>query len=148
VIGAWPELSMLNPVWLAGAVGAEVSAFACNFGLQRLVLRTSGWFAVVTAGLVGNVVTAVLPGGDAAGASIQFRMLTAAGVDADEAAGGLTAAALLRIGASSRCLSSPPRPSPEGQRSNPGWSMLLSRGWWDSYSWSLVGSSSLQRTSP
>jgi hypothetical protein len=98
VIGAWPELSTLSPVWLAGAVVAEVAAFACNFGLQRLVLRTSGWFAVVTAGLVGNVVTAVLPGGDAAGAGIQFRMLTAAGVDADQAAGGLTTAALLGVG--------------------------------------------------
>jgi uncharacterized protein (TIRG00374 family) len=98
VVGAWPELSTLSPIWLAGAVVAEVAAFACNFGLQRLVLRTSGWFAVVTAGLVGNVVTAVLPGGDAAGAGIQFRMLTAAGVDADQAAGGLTAAALLGVG--------------------------------------------------
>jgi uncharacterized protein (TIRG00374 family) len=97
VVGAWPELSTLSPVWLAGAVVAEGAAFACNFGLQRLVLRTSGWFAVVTTGLVGNVVTAVVPGGDAAGAGIQFRMLTAAGIDADEAAGGLTAAALLGV---------------------------------------------------
>jgi uncharacterized protein (TIRG00374 family) len=98
VIGAWPQLSTLRPGWLAGAVAAEVAAFTCNFGLQRLVLRTRGWFAVVTAGLVGNVVTAVLPGGDAAGAGVQFRMLAGAGINADEAAGGLTAASLLGIG--------------------------------------------------
>src|ERR1700722_11836205 len=42
VIGAWPELSTLNPGWVAGAIIAEVAAFACNFGLQRLVLRPRG----------------------------------------------------------------------------------------------------------
>jgi uncharacterized protein (TIRG00374 family) len=98
VIGAWPQLATLNPGWLAGALAAEVAAFTCNFGLQRLVLRTKGWFAVVAAGLVGNAVTAVLPGGDAAGAGVQFKMLAGAGIDADTAAGGLTAASLLGIG--------------------------------------------------
>ena len=98
VIGAWPELSTLGPGWLVGAFAAEVAAFTCNFGLQRLVLRTRGWFAVVAAGLVGNAVTAVLPGGDAAGAGVQFKMLARAGINADTAAGGLTAASLLGIG--------------------------------------------------
>ena len=98
VIGAWPQLSTLSPSWLAGAVVAEVAAFTCNFGLQRLVLRTRGWFAVVAAGLVGNAVTAVLPGGDAAGAGVQFTMLARTGINADAAAGGLTAASLLGIG--------------------------------------------------
>jgi uncharacterized protein (TIRG00374 family) len=98
VIGAWPELSTLGPGWLVGALVAEVAAFACNFGIQRLVLRTDGWFAVVAAGLVGNAVTAVLPGGDAAGAGVQFRMLAGAGINSANAAGGLTAASLLGIG--------------------------------------------------
>jgi uncharacterized protein (TIRG00374 family) len=98
VIGAWPQLSTLEPGWLAGALAAEVAAFTCNFGLQRLILKTSGWFPVVAAGLVGNAVTAVLPGGDAAGAAVQFRMLAGAGINADTAAGGLTAASLLGIG--------------------------------------------------
>jgi uncharacterized protein (TIRG00374 family) len=98
VIGAWPELSTLSSGWLAGAGATELAAFTCNFGLQRLVLRTDGWFAVVTAGLVGNAVTAVLPGGDAAGAGVQFTMLAAAGINADTAAGGLTVASLLGIG--------------------------------------------------
>lgn len=98
VIGAWPELSTLGPGWLVAALAAEVAAFACNFGLQRLVLRTDGWFAVVAAGLVGNAVTAVLPGGDAAGAGVQFRLLAGAGINAGNAAGGLTAASLLGIG--------------------------------------------------
>src|SRR5208283_3551812 len=69
-----------------------------SFTLQRLVLRTKGWFAVVTSGLAGNALTNVLPAGDAAGASLQYRMLATAGVDTDTAVGGLAAASLLGLG--------------------------------------------------
>jgi uncharacterized protein (TIRG00374 family) len=98
VLGAWPRLSTLNPAWFAVAVAAEVISFTCNFALQRLALRTTGWFAVVTAGLAGNAVTDSLPGGDAAGAAVQFSMLSTAGFDTDTAVGGLTAFSLLGIG--------------------------------------------------
>jgi len=98
VLGAWPRLSTLNPVWFTVALAAELVSFTCNFALQRLALRTRGWFAVVTAGLAGNAVTDSLPGGDAAGAAVQFSMLTAAGFDTDTAVGGLTAFSLLGIG--------------------------------------------------
>jgi len=84
VLGAWPRLSTLNPIWFTVALAAELVSFACNFALQRLALRTNGWFAVVTAGLAGNTVTDSLPGGDAAGA--------------DTAVGGLTAFSLLGVG--------------------------------------------------
>lgn len=97
-MAAWPRLLHLKPVWLAGSLLAETASFACAFGLQRLVLRTDKWFAVVAAGLSGNAVTNVLPGGDAAGAAVQFRMLATAGINADNAAGGMTAASLLGIG--------------------------------------------------
>jgi uncharacterized protein (TIRG00374 family) len=98
VLGAWPRLSTLNPVWFTAAIAAEMVSFTSNFALQRLALRTRGWFAVVTAGLAGNAVTGSLPGGDAAGAAVQFRMLTTAGFDTDTAVGGLTAFSLLGIG--------------------------------------------------
>jgi uncharacterized protein (TIRG00374 family) len=98
VFGAWPRLSTLNPVWFTVALACEVISFICNFALQRLALRTRGWFAVVTAGLAGNAVTDSLPGGDAAGAAVQFGMLTTAGFDTDTAVGGLTAFSLLGIG--------------------------------------------------
>jgi uncharacterized protein (TIRG00374 family) len=98
VLGAWPRLSTLNPVWFTVALAAELVSFTCNFALQRLALRTRGWFAVVTAGLAGNAVTDSLPGGDAAGAAVQFRMLTTAGFDTDTAVGGLTAFSLLGVG--------------------------------------------------
>ena len=98
VIGAWPRLAKLSGVWLVAALLAEAASFVCTFGIQRIVLRTRGWFAVVAAGLTGNFVTNVLPGGDAAGATVQFRMLERAGINADAAAGGLTASSLLGIG--------------------------------------------------
>jgi len=98
VLGEWPRLSTLNPIWFTVALVAEIIAFTCNFALQRLALRTRGWFAVVTAGLAGNAVTNSLPGGDAAGAAVQFRMLTTAGFDTDTAVGGLTTFSLLGVG--------------------------------------------------
>jgi uncharacterized membrane protein YbhN (UPF0104 family) len=97
-IAAWPELSSSSPLWLIGSLLAEAVSFTCTFALQRLVLRTKKWFAVVAAGLAGNAVTGVLPAGDAAGAAVQFRMLSAAGINADNAAGGMTAASLLGTG--------------------------------------------------
>jgi len=98
VLGSWPRLSTLNPIWFTVALAAELISFICNFALQRLALRTKGWFAVVTAALTGNAVTDSLPGGDAAGAAVQFRMLTTAGFDTSTAVGGLTAFSLLGIG--------------------------------------------------
>ena len=98
VLGEWPRLSTLNPIWFTVALVAEIIAFTCNFALQRLALRTRGWFAVVTAGLAGNAVTNSLPGGDAAGAAVQFSMLTTAGFDTDTAVGGLTTFSLLGVG--------------------------------------------------
>ena len=98
VLGAFPRLSTLIPAWFVLALVAELASFTCNFALQRLALRTQGWFAVVTAGLSGNAVTDSLPGGDAAGAAVQFSMLTAAGFDTDTAVGGLTAFSLLGVG--------------------------------------------------
>ncbi|HTR94540.1 MAG TPA: lysylphosphatidylglycerol synthase transmembrane domain-containing protein [Trebonia sp.] len=98
VLGAWPQLSALSPAWFAAALAAEIVSFTCNFALQRLALRTTGWFAVVTAGLAGNAVTGCLPGGDAAGAAVQFRMLATAGFDTDTTVGGLTAFSLLGVG--------------------------------------------------
>src|SRR5215469_6246457 len=98
VLGAWPRLSTLSPIWFTVALAAELISFTCNFALQRLALRTRSWFPVITAGLTGNAVTNSLPGGSAAGAAVQFHMLTTAGFDTDTAVGGLTAFSLLGVG--------------------------------------------------
>jgi uncharacterized protein (TIRG00374 family) len=98
VLGAWPRLSTLSPAWFSAAVATELASFTCNFALQRLALQASGWFAVVTAGLAGNAVSDSLPGGAAAGAAVQFGLLTTAGFETGTAVGGLTAFSLLGVG--------------------------------------------------
>jgi uncharacterized protein (TIRG00374 family) len=98
VLASWPRLSTLNPEWLIAAVAAEIAHFGCDFSLQRLALRTRGWFAVITAQLAGNAITNILPAGAAAGAAVQFRMLATSGIDPDTAVGGLTAFSLLGVG--------------------------------------------------
>ncbi|MGO9408986.1 MAG: lysylphosphatidylglycerol synthase transmembrane domain-containing protein [Acidimicrobiales bacterium] len=98
VMSSWPRLSRLNPVWFAVALAAEAAHFMCTFALQRLALRTDNWFAVITSELTGNAITGIMPGADAAGAVVQFRMLSTAGIDADTAVSGLTAFSLIQIG--------------------------------------------------
>ncbi len=98
VLSAWPRLSGLQPWWMAAAVVAEVGSFTCTFGLKRLALRTSAWFPVVTAGLVGNAVTNVFPGADATGAAMEYKLLAGAGIDSGDAVGGLTASSVLQTG--------------------------------------------------
>ena len=49
VFGAWPKLATLSGVWIVLALLFECGSFVCNFAIQRIVLRTHGWFAVVTA---------------------------------------------------------------------------------------------------
>ena len=98
VLHSWPRLVTLNPVWFIPAVLAEGAHFACTFALQRIALRTKFWFAVITAQLAGNAISLTVPGGAAAGAAVQFRMLGTAGMDPAESVSGLTAFSFLGIG--------------------------------------------------
>ena len=99
VLASWPRLTSLAPAWMIAAVAAEVASFTCFFALQRLALRTSAWFPVVTAGLTGNAVSGILPGGSAAGATLQFELLSAAGLDTDSTVSGLAAISLINVAA-------------------------------------------------
>ncbi|HEY5109122.1 MAG TPA: lysylphosphatidylglycerol synthase transmembrane domain-containing protein [Acidimicrobiales bacterium] len=98
VLHSWPRLATLNLLWFIPAVVAEGAHFACTFALQRIALRTKAWFAVITAQLSGNAISLIVPGGAAAGAAVQFRMLGTAGMDATESVSGLTAFSFLGIG--------------------------------------------------
>ncbi|HEX3981304.1 MAG TPA: lysylphosphatidylglycerol synthase transmembrane domain-containing protein, partial [Acidimicrobiales bacterium] len=97
VFHAWPKLVNLNLLWFIPALVAEIAHFACTFSLQRIALRTKAWFSVVTAQLAGNSISLIVPGGAAAGAAVQFRMLAVSGMDATDAVGGLTAFSFLGI---------------------------------------------------
>ncbi len=63
MLASWPRLLTLDRIWLAVALAAELASFSCTFALQRLALETREWFSVVTAGLAGNSVSGILPGG-------------------------------------------------------------------------------------
>ena len=98
VLHSWPRLATLNLLWFLPAIVAEGAHFACTFALQRIALRTKAWFAVITAQLAGNAISLTVPGGAAAGAAVQFRMLGTAGMDPTESVSGLTAFSFLGIG--------------------------------------------------
>jgi uncharacterized protein (TIRG00374 family) len=98
VLSSWPRLSTLQPVWFAVAVGAETVHFVCTFALQRLALKARAWFPVVTSQLAGNAISLIIPGGAAAGAAVQFRMLVTSGQETSGTVGGLAAFSLLGVG--------------------------------------------------
>jgi uncharacterized protein (TIRG00374 family) len=98
VFHSWPKLVTLNLLWFIPSLLAEAAHFACTFSLQRIALRTKQWFSVITAQLAGNAISLIVPGGAAAGAAVQFRMLAVSGMDATDAVGGLTAFSFLGIG--------------------------------------------------
>jgi uncharacterized protein (TIRG00374 family) len=98
VFASWPRLSTLQPWWFIAAIGAEVAHFICTFALQRLALRTKAWFPVITSQLSSNAISLIMPGGAAAGAAVQFRMLATSGLDTSSTVGGLAAFSLLGVG--------------------------------------------------
>jgi hypothetical protein len=97
VLSSWPRIATLSLPWLVIALGAQTAHFACTWSLQRIALATRDWFAVITGQLAGNAITLIVPGGAAAGAAVQFRMLTRVGMDTDQTVGGLTAFSLLGV---------------------------------------------------
>lgn len=95
VFSAWPRLLTLDPAWMLLSLLAELASFAVLWELQRIALRSDGWFPVVTSQLAGNAFSRVVPGGPPAGAALQYRMLTVGGLDGASTAVGLTTVSLL-----------------------------------------------------
>jgi uncharacterized protein (TIRG00374 family) len=67
--------------------------------VQRLALNRAPWFPVATSQLAGAAFSKVVPGGSAAAAALQARMLVQAGLSAAAVGMGLSAGALLLLGA-------------------------------------------------
>jgi uncharacterized protein (TIRG00374 family) len=97
VLSQWPRLAHLNLLWIAVAVGAEALSFACVWWLLAVALRATKWFAIATSQLAGNALSRVVPAGAAAGATLQYRMLAASGIDPAAAGSALTATTLLQL---------------------------------------------------
>lgn len=98
VLSSAPELHKLSLFWFIPAIFAEAGHFVCTFAIQRIALRTKAWFSVITAQLAGNAISLIVPGGQAAGAAVQFRMLERSGMDTSDTVGGLTAFSFLGVG--------------------------------------------------
>ncbi len=95
----WPRLRDIEPVWFVVMAAFEAASVFCGCAVQRLAFRTERWFPVVTGYLVGAACARVVPGGGAAGGSVEYGMLVRADMPGARAASGLTASSLLTFAA-------------------------------------------------
>jgi uncharacterized protein (TIRG00374 family) len=99
VFGAYRRLRDVDPGWWIVVVAASAASNWCMCSLQRLALNRAPWFPVGTSQLAGAAFSKVVPGGSAAAAALQARMLVQAGLSPATIGTGLTAGALLLLGA-------------------------------------------------
>jgi len=97
VLGGWRDLDRLTPAWWLAVIVTQLAGWVCLWALQRLALRRPRWFPVATSQLASGALGRVVPGGAAATAALQYRMLSQAGLSQATVATGLTAGSLLLI---------------------------------------------------
>lgn len=97
VFGAYHRLKDVDPGWWIVVFLATVASNGCMCALQRLALNDAPWFPVVTSQLAGAAFSKVVPGGSAAAAALQARMLVQSGLSPAAIGTGLTAGALLLL---------------------------------------------------
>jgi uncharacterized protein (TIRG00374 family) len=95
VFEASDKLGEVHPLAIPAILLLESASFACVWILQRIALRTHGWFPIVTTQLAGNFFNRITPGGGATGTALQARMLVDAGFNAAKAATAITVQSLL-----------------------------------------------------
>ena len=99
VFAQWPRLREIEPGWFVVMAAFETGSVLCGCAMQRLAFRTERWFPVVSGYLVGGACERVVPGGGAAGASVEYGMLVRADIPGARVASGLTASSLLTFAA-------------------------------------------------
>src|SRR5437773_247191 len=97
VFGSFEELRHVNPAWFLVMVALEAASFLCIWALIGLCLRSRRYFLIGTSQLAGNSVSRLLPGGNAVGAALQYRLLVAGGMEPTRIATGLTAVSLINV---------------------------------------------------
>ncbi len=95
VFEASNKLGEIHPIAIPFILAFEFASFACTWILQRIALRTHGWFPIVTTQLAGNFFNRITPGGGATGTALQARMLIDAGFNAAKAGTAITVQSLL-----------------------------------------------------
>ena len=98
VFTSWRELFDLAPAWMIVALGAEALSFVAIWELQRIALASPTRPPIALSQLAGNALGRIIPGGGAAAAALQFRMLQRAGFPGARIASALTGASALLFG--------------------------------------------------
>jgi len=99
VLGGWTDLDRVTPGWWIAVIATQVAGWGALWAVQRLALQRARWFPVATSQLASGALGRVVPGGAAAAAALQYRMLWQAGLPRTLVATGLTAGSLLLLGA-------------------------------------------------
>jgi uncharacterized protein (TIRG00374 family) len=99
VLGGWRDLDRVAPQWWIAVILTQVAGWGCMWALQRLSLHTRDWFGVITSQLASGALGRVVPGGAAAAAALQYRMLAQSGLDRATVATGLAAGSVLLLAA-------------------------------------------------
>src|SRR4051794_9610766 len=97
IFSAWPQLSSLEPWWLAMTFVCEALSFALLWLLLELALQTNRTLLVASSHLASNAFGRVMPGGGAAGAALQYRRLVRGGLVPATVGSGLAATQLITI---------------------------------------------------
>jgi uncharacterized protein (TIRG00374 family) len=97
IFSAWPQLSSLEPWWLAMTFVCEALSFALLWLLLELALQTNRTLLVASSHLASNAFGRVMPGGGAAGAALQYRLLVRGGLVPATVGSGLAATQLITI---------------------------------------------------
>jgi uncharacterized protein (TIRG00374 family) len=99
VLGGWRDLDRVAPRWWLAVIVTQVAGWVCLWALQRLALQRPAWFPVAVSQLASGAIGRIVPGGAAAAAALQYRMLAQAGLAHTAIATGLTAGSVLLLGA-------------------------------------------------
>jgi len=97
VLGGWHDLDRVSPAWWIAVILTQIAGWGCLWALQRLSLQRPPWFPVASSQLASGALGRVIPGGAAAAAALQYRMLAQAGLARTTVATGLTAGSLLLL---------------------------------------------------
>jgi uncharacterized protein (TIRG00374 family) len=95
VVGSLPRLEEISPWWFPVMILLQAGSQASFWVVQRIAFRIRRWSPVILSSLAANGFSKILPAGGAAGAAIQYRMLTRLGVDRDQAVTGAASSNIL-----------------------------------------------------
>jgi uncharacterized protein (TIRG00374 family) len=98
VFGSWRSLAHLDWPFTGLVLACEVASYVWLWQLDRIALRTKGWFPVATAQLTGNLAGRIFPGGGATAAALSASMLHDAGADTGDAVAAFAASTALQLG--------------------------------------------------